>query len=90
MPQNDPVPVIADKQAEQEQEDKLVQEAEENAAAAPKVEREIRKQQAGKAAGRRIRTEAETRYLIDEQLRKVGWEAGSLRRSLLSGSMRSR
>ena len=33
-----------------------------------------RRKQAGKAAGRRFKSEAETRYLIDEQLRKVGWE----------------
>ena len=75
MPQNDSAPVMADKQAEQEQEDKLVQEAEAVAAAAPEVAKETRKQQAGKAASQRVRTEAETRYLIDEQLRKVGWEA---------------
>ena len=75
MPQNDLASVMADKKAEQEQEDKLIQEAEANAAATPKVAKEIRKQQAGKAASRRVRTEAETRYLIDEQLREVGWEA---------------
>ncbi len=75
MPQNDLASVMADKKAEQEQEDKLIQEAEANAAVAPKVAKETRKQQAGKAASRRVRTEAETRYLIDEQLRKVGWEA---------------
>ena len=75
MPQNDFTPVVADKQTEKEQEDKLVQEAEAVAAAAPEVEKEARKQQAGKAASQRVRTEAETRYLIDEQLRKVGWEA---------------
>ena len=75
MPQNDPAPVVADKQVEQEQEEKLVQEAEAAAAASPEVAKETRKRQAGKAASRRVRTEAETRYLIDEQLRKVGWEA---------------
>ncbi len=75
MPRNDSAPVAADKQAEQEQEEKLVQEAEAAAAASPEVAKETRKQQAGKAASQRVRTEAETRYLIDEQLRKVGWEA---------------
>ena len=74
-PQNDSAPVLADKQAEQEQEDKLVQEAEAAAIAAPKVAKETRQQRASKAASQRVRTEAETRYLIDEQLRKVGWEA---------------
>ena len=33
------------------------------------------KKQAQKAASHRVKSEAETRYLIDEQLRKVGWEA---------------
>ena len=28
-----------------------------------------------KAASQRVKSEAETRYLVDEQLRKVGWEA---------------
>ncbi len=75
MPQNDPASVMSDKRTEQEQEDKLLQEAEAAAAAAPEVEKETRRQQAGRAAGQRVRTEVETRYLIDEQLRKVGWEA---------------
>ena len=44
------------------------------AAAAPAVSMDDRRKQAGKAAGRRFKSEAETRYLIDEQLRKVGWE----------------
>lgn len=36
-----------------------------------------RRRRAAEAAGRRRVSEAETRYLIDEQLRKVGWEADS-------------
>lgn len=75
MPQKDFVPFVVDKQAEQEQEGKLVLEAEAAAVAASTVTKEARKKQAGKAATQRVRTEAETRYLIDEQLRKVGWEA---------------
>lgn len=79
MPQKEPAapvaPVVPDKQAEQKQEDQLVQEAKKAAAAAPVVAKEVRRKQADKAANKRVRTEAETRYLIDEQLRKVGWEA---------------
>ena len=60
---------------EQEEEEKLIAAASEVAAAAPVVAKEERKKQAGKAASQRIKSEAETRYLIDEQLRKVGWEA---------------
>lgn len=58
-----------------EQEAKLIAEAEQAASVAPAVPKEDRKKQAGKAASQRVKTEAETRYLIDEQLRKVGWEA---------------
>lgn len=52
-----------------------MEDAEKAAAAAPMVEKETRRKQSGKAASQRIKSEAETRYLIDEQLRKVGWEA---------------
>ncbi len=67
--------VIRDKQSEQAQEAQLMEDAEKAAAAAPMVEKETRRKQSGKAASQRIKSEAETRYLIDEQLRKVGWEA---------------
>ncbi len=75
MPSETPEPVSSDKQSEQTQEKQLIEEAEKAAAAAPAVEKETRKKQSGKAASQRIKSEAETRYLIDEQLRKVGWEA---------------
>ncbi len=68
-------PINSDKMHEQAQEEKLIEEAEETAAATPAMEKETRKRQSGKAASQRIKSEAETRYLIDEQLRKVGWEA---------------
>ena len=61
------------------QEEKLLAEAEQAASAAPAVEPEKRRRQAQRAAGLRQRTEAETRYLIDEQLRQVGWEADTER-----------
>ena len=65
----------ADKTAEKDEEERLLKQAEETASAAPAVSKEERKKQAGKAASQRVKSEAETRYLIDEQLRKVGWEA---------------
>ena len=67
--------VDTDKENERLKEEQLIEAATEAAAAAPAVDKEARKKQAGKAASQRTRSEAETRYLIDEQLRKVGWEA---------------
>ena len=75
MPSETAEPVSSDKQSEQAQEEQLIEKAKQAAAAAPAVEKETRKKQSGKAASQRIKSEAETRYLIDEQLRKVGWEA---------------
>ena len=68
-----------DKEKEKKFEDELTKKAEETAAAAPKVSQEARKKQSVRAAGKRQKSEAETRYLIDEQLRKVGWEADTER-----------
>lgn len=79
MPLDTSEPVSTDKQSEQMQEEALIDAAAKAAAAAPTVEKETRKKQSGKAASQRVKSEAETRYLIDEQLRKVGWEAGTER-----------
>lgn len=67
--------IKADIAKEEKEEEKLTQIAEEAAAAAPVVSKTERKEKAAFAANQRPRTEAETRFLIDEQLRKVGWEA---------------
>ena len=75
LPPETPQSVSSDRQSEAAQEEKLIEEAEQAAAAAPIVTKDIRKKQSGKAASQRVRSEAETRYLIDEQLRQVGWEA---------------
>lgn len=79
MPSEDvkPAPVISAPQKKQEEdhEQKLMVLAEEAASAAPAVDRKERKKKAAYAANQRPKSEAETRYLIDEQLRKVGWEA---------------
>lgn len=74
MPPDSAVAVSIDKAAEEAKEDLLMDAASKVAAAAPAVSMDDRRKQAGKAAGRRFKSEAENRYLIDEQLRKVGWE----------------
>lgn len=74
MPPDSAAAVSVDKAAEEAKEDILMDEASKVAAAAPAVSMDDRRKQAGKAAGRRFKSEDETRYLIDEQLRKVGWE----------------
>lgn len=58
-----------------ETEKRLQDEAEEKAAAAPAEARKVRRQKARQVANQRQKSEAETRWLIDEQLRLVGWEA---------------
>lgn len=57
--------------------EKSAEQAEKKAAAMKPVSRTVRRQQANKMANQRQKSEAETRYLIDEQLRQVGWEADS-------------
>ena len=77
MPTELPEPDLEDAAAELAQEEHLAEEAEEKAAASESIPKEERRQQATKAASQRKKTEAETRYLIDQQLRQVGWEADS-------------
>ncbi len=64
-----------DKAAEESMEEELIKEAEQTASASAQVDPAARRKQAQKAASQRVKSEAETRYMIDEQLRKVGWEA---------------
>ena len=59
-----------DKAAEQ----KMLEETEKIAAAAKAVAADERRKRALTAASQRQKSEAETRYMIDTQLRKVGWE----------------
>ncbi|MCD8148879.1 MAG: type I restriction-modification system endonuclease [Clostridiales bacterium] len=75
MPEELPEAQPSDKEQEKTKEEKLTEEAQTTAAAAPAVSYSDRRKQAGKAATQRPKTEAETRFLIDEQLRMVGWEA---------------
>lgn len=70
------VSVSEEQKAQQEQEEKDLQtKAEKAAAAAPSVDKKKRQKQSQKASSHRYKSEEETRYLIDEQLRQVGWEA---------------
>ena len=77
MPVEEIAVPVTDRKEEQESEDQLVKQAEDAAAAAPAIVASERKKQANKAASQRQKSEAETRYMIDEQLRQVGWEANT-------------
>lgn len=65
----------ADQAAEEQEEIRLVQEAEAKAAQTEAISKDSRRRRASQTASQRQRPEAETRFLIDEQLRQVGWEA---------------
>ena len=70
------VPVQPHDKAEEEKKEKdLIEEAQKTAEASLQIDLAARKKQAQKAASQRVKPEAETRILIDEQLRKIGWEA---------------
>lgn len=78
LPQQTPESNIFDAKSVDEQEKTLLKQAEEQAATALPVSQTDRRTRANKAASQRKKSEAETRYLIDEQLRKVGWEADTV------------
>lgn len=63
------------KEAEADLENQLVEESVQTAKQAQAIPLADRKKASRKAANQRPKSEAETRVLIDEQLRKVGWEA---------------
>ncbi len=72
-----PQEFTAEQKKEDDSENKLIEIAKETAASAPKIKIELRRNRSFKANRARPLTEAETRDLIDEQLRAVGWEADS-------------
>ena len=74
MPSDNVQPLVEDK-AEAGLEQQLLDEATHKAQRTKKAPLINRQKKAVKAANGRKRTEAETRLLIDEQLRQVGWEA---------------
>lgn len=61
-------------QSLEQEETALIAADEQKAQTSPAVTKVARRERADKAANQRPRTEAETRLLIDEQLRQVGWE----------------
>lgn len=69
--------VTFNKVQEEEKEEELTQAAIACAAQAEKIDKKVRQKQANKMASQRQKSEAETRYMIDEQLRQVGWEANT-------------
>ena len=77
MPTEQPVSPVINADEQKLLEDQLAKEAEAKAAQTESVARELRRKQATKAASQRQKSEAETRYMIDEQLRQVGWEANT-------------
>ena len=64
-----------DKEKEAKREERLVEKAEKVAEKSSPIDRKERVRQAKKAAKLRTINESETRFIIDEQLREVGWEA---------------
>ena len=69
--------VVLNKAQEGEKEEELTKAAIACAERAEQVDKRARLKQANKMASQRQKSEAETRYMIDEQLRQVGWEANT-------------
>ncbi|MDO5423290.1 MAG: type I restriction-modification system endonuclease [Eubacteriales bacterium] len=67
----------ATKIQEEEKEAELTKDALVCAEQAEFVDKKVRQKQANKMASQRQKSEAETRYMLDEQLRQVGWEANT-------------
>ena len=62
-------------EASESEDKRIMEQAATRAASTPAVSEQIRRTRAEKASSLRQISEAETRLRIDEQLRKVGWEA---------------
>ena len=69
--------IVFNKVQEEEKEEELTKVAIACAEQAEQVDKKVRLKQANKMASQRQKSEAETRYMIDEQLRQVGWEANT-------------
>lgn len=69
--------IVFSKAQEEEKEAELTKAAISCAEQAETVDKIVRQKQASKMASQRQKSEAETRYMIDEQLRQVGWEANT-------------
>ena len=77
MPEKEEKNIVATKAQEEEKEKELTKAAIACAEQAELVDKKVRLKQANKMASQRQKSEAETRYMIDEQLRQVGWEANT-------------
>lgn len=75
LPEYKEEPAHVDVDKEKSKEEALLAEAEKSAAEAKPIAKAERQKQAKKIANQRQKSEVETRYMIDEQLRQVGWEA---------------
>lgn len=75
MPQDQHHVVPVNQAEEAKREEILTKQAEDAVQAIPSVSAEERKKRAKQVVSQWQKSEAETRYLIDEQLRKVAWEA---------------
>jgi type I restriction enzyme R subunit len=69
--------IVSNRKQEEAKEEELTKAAFISAEQAKYVEKKERQKQASKMASQRQKSEAETRYMIDEQLRQVGWEANT-------------
>ena len=69
--------VVFNKTQEEEKEEELTKAAIVSAEQAEQIDKKVRLKQANKMASQRQKSEAEIRYMIDEQLRQVGWEANT-------------
>lgn len=63
--------------AQEDEKEELTKAAIACAERAEQVDKRARLKQVNKMASQRQKSEAETRYMIDEQLRQVGWEANT-------------
>ena len=69
--------IVFSKAQEEEKEEELTKAAISSAEQAKQVDKKVRLKQANKMASQRQKSEAETRYMIDEQLRQGGGEANT-------------
>lgn len=69
--------IVSNRAKEEAKEEELTKAALLSAERSDFVEKKERQKQANKMASQRQKSEAETRYMIDEQLRQVGWEANT-------------
>lgn len=75
MPPEAQKPDASEQRAREGREAELLREDEKKAREAEPVSSDVRRERSAKAEEHRIPSEAETRYIIDQQLRQAGWAA---------------